>query len=166
LDNGTNDLNSIIPTAPAGTTVQLWNTGLQDFDATIPVFSSGKWVPNATIKAGQGFFVVPNGAFTNTFVGDVRQGSVTNALVGNGNYEAIASTVPVGGSITNVLDQYPALAGDTLQIWNVGLQDFDATIPVYSSGKWVPDWNFKVGEGFFLVRNGPGVNYVRTFNVQ
>ncbi len=165
LDNTNNDLNTIIPAAPAGTSVQTWNVALQDFDQAIPTFAAGKWTPNINIKPGQGFFVVPNGAFTNTFIGDVRQGSVTNVLAGNGNYEAIASTVPMGGSITNVLAQYPALSGDTIQIWNVALQDFDQTVPTFAGGKWTPDWNFAVGEGFFLVRNGPGVNYVRTFTV-
>lgn len=170
LDNTNNDLNTIIPSAPDGSTVQLWSVALQDFAASTPQFSTstGKWFPTASIAPGQGFFVVANGNFTNTFVGNVRQGPVTNTLVGNGNYECIASTVPLGGGTTNVLDQYPALDGDTIQIWSVALQDFAATTPQYSTstGKWFPDYNFNVGDGFFLVRNGAGTNYVRSFTVQ
>lgn len=169
LNAGTNDLNTILAGAPTGTQVQTWNTAAQDFDAATPVkLANGTWNPNLTVKPGQGFFVVANGNFTNTFVGEVIQGSVTNALVGGGNYEAIGSTVPVGGSITNVLDQYPALSGDQIQIWDVTAQDFAATTPVYSTvtGKWNPDVSFKVAEAFFLVRNGAAVNYVRTFTVQ
>lgn len=170
LSAATNDLNTILAGATTGTQVQLWDVAAQDFQATTPVkLSNGTWNPNVTIKPGQGFFVVASGNFTNTFVGEVLQGSVTNALVGGGAYEAIGSTVPVGGSLTNVLDQYPAIAGDQIQIWDVTAQDFAGTTPVYSSttGKWNPDtYSFAVGEAFFLVRNGPAVNYVRTFTVQ
>jgi hypothetical protein len=171
LDNTNSDLNTIIPTAPAGTQIQLWNVGLQDFDPTIPTYNgvSHVWVPDSTIKPGQGFFVVPNGPFTNTFVGNVRQGPVTNAIAGSGAYVAIGSTVPLSGNITNVLDQYPALGGDQIQLWSVALQDFSPTIPTYNavSGKWAPDYNgFNVGDGFFIVRNGASVSYVRSFTVQ
>jgi hypothetical protein len=170
LDNTNNDLNTIIPTAPNGTTVQLWNAAIQDFSPTIPAYSTfnNKWTPTTTIQPGQGFFVVAAGNFTNTFVGNVRQGPVTNNLIGAGNYEAIGSTVPLGGGITNVLAQYPAGNGDTIQLWNVGLQDFDPSIPAYSTfnNKWTPDHVFAVGEAFFLVRAGGPVAYVRSFTVQ
>jgi len=170
LDNTNNDLNTIIPTAPNGSTVQLWNAALQDFDPLIPAYSTfnNKWTPTTTIKPGQGFFVVAAANFTNTFVGNVRQGPVTNNLIGAGNYEAIGSTVPLAGGITNVLAQYPAVNGDTIQIWNVGLQDFDPSIPAYSTfnNKWTPDHAFAVGEGFFLVRAGGPVAYARSFTVQ
>jgi hypothetical protein len=148
----------------------LWSTLLQDFSPTIPQYSTfnNKWTPNVPIAPGQGFFVVAGKNFTNTFVGNVRQGSVTNNLVGGGNYECIGSTVPIGGSVTNVLAGYPAHDGDLIQVWSVSKQDFATAIPQYSTfnNKWTPDYNFNVGDGFFLVRNAGPIAYVRTFTVQ
>jgi len=169
LDAPTNDLASIIPSAPNGTSVQLWNVASQDIDPVAPQYftSTGKWSTNITIAPGQGFFVVAAKAFTNTFVGNVRQGPVTNYLAAKGNYQAIGSTVPLGGGITNVLDQYVPRNGDSIQIWNVSMQDIDPTVPQYfsSTGKWNKDYNFNVGDGFFLVRGGNPVTYVRTYTV-
>jgi len=47
------------------------------------------------------------------------------------------------------------------------MQDIDPTVPQYfsSTGKWNKDYNFNVGDGFFLVRGGNPVTYVRTYTV-
>jgi len=166
LDNTTNDLNTIMPGVPDGTSLGLWSTALQDLSPTIPVFGGGKWTPDVSIAPGQGFFVIPNGSFTNTFVGNVRQYPITMSLVGNGNFECIGATAPLGGSVTNVLGQYPAHDGDSLGIWQVSIQDLNPTIPVYGGGKWTPDYNFNVGDGFFMIRNGPPVTWTNQFTVQ
>jgi len=172
LDNTTNDLNTIVPAPPDGSTVQLWSTALQDLSPTTPTYvsSSHTWVPDVAIATGQGFFVIPNASFTNTFVGTVRQYAITNSLVGNGNFECIGSTAPLGGSLTNVpnvLGQYPAHDGDTLQLWDEPIQDLNPTTPTYvsSTGKWAPDYSFNVGDGFFIVRNGAAVTWVNQFTV-
>jgi hypothetical protein len=128
-------------------------------------------VPNPVILPGEGFFVVngnPSGTYTNTFVGEVKQGSTTIAIAGNSAYQAIGSPVPIGGNITNVLSGYVPSDNDIVQLWNVGLQDLDPVVPTYvqSSGKWVPEVSFNVADGFFLVRANPGVNWVRNFTVQ
>jgi len=170
LDAATNDLNNIIPTAPDGTGIGLWSVGAQDFSPISPAYSTFDhlWHPNVPIAPGQGFFVIPNGPFTNTFVGQVRQGPVTNNLVGGGNYEAIGSTVPLSGGLTNQLAQYPALDGDGIGVWNEPVNDFSGISPAYSTfdNKWHPDFNFNIADGFFLIRNGGPVSYVRSFTVQ
>jgi hypothetical protein len=172
VNSTNNTLNELLPTCPDGTGIGLWSAAAQDFSSTSPSYSTfdHAWHPNVTLAPGQGFFVVPNAPFTNTYVGEVKQGSVTNALIGNGNYEAIGSSVPLGGGFTNVLDQYPALDGDGIGIWSEPAQDFSSISPSYSTfdNKWHPDFptvNFNVADGFFLVRNGGAVNYVRTFSV-
>jgi len=165
LDNTTNDLNTLLPGVPVGTGVALWSEALQDFSPTSPTFAGGAWVPDVTISPFQGFFVIPNGKFTNTFVGTVRQYAFTNSLVGGGNYECIGSVPPVGGSITNVLAGYPAGAGDVLGIWSEPIQDFSAVSPTFAGGHWTPDYNFNVGDGFFMIRNGGPVTWVSQFTV-
>jgi hypothetical protein len=119
------------------------------------------------ITPGEGFFVVPNANFTNTFVGNVRQQAITLSLVGGGNYECIGSTAPLGGSVTNAIGQYPSHDGDYIQVWSTNLQDFNPTVPAYSSttGKWTPDYAFNVGDGFFMVRNGGPVTWTNQFTV-
>jgi len=169
LDNTTNDLNTILAGVPDGTSVGLWSTALQDFSPVIPQYSSrtGTWSPDVAITPGEGFFVIASGNFTNTFVGNVRQQAIVLSLVGGGNYECIGSTAPLGGSVTNVLGQYPPTDGDSLGIWNTNTQDFSSTIPQYSSrtGKWAPDYAFNVGDGFFMIRSGGPVTWTNQFTV-
>jgi hypothetical protein len=173
LDNTNNDLNTIMPVMPNGSAVALWSVAAQDFSTLAPVYftsGGGHWVPNATVSPGQGYFVIPNAPCTNTFIGNVRQNPVTITLVGSGNYECLGSTVPLAGGVTNqVGPTYPALNGDALAIWSVAAQDFSTVAPVFftsGGGHWTPDYNFTPGEGFFLIKNGPGVSFTRTFTVQ
>jgi hypothetical protein len=168
LQGSSNNLSAIIPNPPDGTAVYTWNVGLQDLDATIPTFITGTgWSPNSTIAAGQGFFVAAGDNFTNTFVGEVRQGADAISLVGNLAFEAIGSVPAIGGSLTNVMKNYAATDGDALFFWNVGTQDIDATIPTYVTGTgWVPDANVPVAEGFFISRQGGAVVWNRNFTVQ
>jgi len=167
-----NTLKELLPTCPDGTIVGTWNAVAQDFDGTFPFYSTSDntWHPNSVLRSGQGFFVAPAASFTNTYVGEVKQGSVTNAILGGGNFDCIGSSVPLGGGFTNVLDQYPALDGDVVGIWSEPAQDFAGTFPFYSTSdnKWHPDFpsvNFNVADGFFLARSGGPLNYVRTFSV-
>jgi len=172
VNSTNNTLNELLPTCPDGTVVGLWDASIQDLNATVPQYSTfdHAWHPNVVLKAGQGFFVAPAEPFTNTFVGEVKQGSVTNALLGNGNFDMIGSSVPLGGGFSNVLDQYPGTDGDVVGIWAEPIQDLNATVPQYSTfdNKWHPDFptvNFNVADGFFLARAGGPLNYVRTFSV-
>jgi len=172
LDNTNSDLNTIMPVMPNGSAVALWSTAAQDFSTVSPVYftsGGGHWVPDPTIAAGQGFFVIPNSPCTNTFIGNVRQQPITLSLVGSGNYECIGSTVPLAGGVTNQVGNYPALNGDSVAIWSVAAQDFSTVAPVYftsGGGHWTPDYNFTPGDGFFIIRNGGPVTWTRTFTVQ
>jgi len=173
LKNGANTLKDLIPNPPDNTIVQRWSVAAQDLDVVIPTYvaGSGNWVPNPVILPGEGFFVVNgdgSGSFTNTFVGEVQQGSITNAIAGNSAYQAIGSPVPIGGNIATVLSGYVASDNDIIQTWNVPAQDLDVAIPTYvaGSGTWIPDATIGVADGFFLVRADPGVNWVRNFTVQ
>src|SRR3974390_3673850 len=93
--NGTNDnLSTIIPNPPNFTIINRWNASIQDLDPNQPTFftSTGKWTIDPVLNPGEGFFVIAGANFTNTFVGNVPQGSLTNPvpIVGGGNYVALA----------------------------------------------------------------------------
>lgn len=169
--NGTdNSLNAIMAGSqvPDNTIVFLWNTTLQDFDPSLPTYVAGSstWSPNATLNPGTGFFLLAPAPFTNTFVGEVKQG-LTSVTITPG-FNAIGSPVPIGGSVATVLAQMPALDNDLAFQWDTTLQDF-GTISTYiaDSSTWSPDVNFSVGEGiFYLYGGGANTTWDRTFTVQ
>lgn len=67
----TNDvLSHVIPSAPEGTSVALWNPVANAFEPA-SVFSSGAWSLNLSLPPGTGALLHAPVAFTNTFVGVV-----------------------------------------------------------------------------------------------
>lgn len=171
--NGTNNnLSTIIPAPPNFTIVNRWNASLQDLDPAVPTFftSTGKWNSDPVLNPGEGFFVSAGADFTNTFVGNVPQGSLTNPIpiLGGGAYIALAPNVPLGGGITNILAGYVPSNFDIINTWSVGAQDLAPTVPTYftSTGKWNADVNLAVADGFFLSRAGTATTWVQNFTVQ
>jgi hypothetical protein len=171
--NGTNNsLSTIIPNPPVGTFVAYWDTAAQDFDPSSPTYFGGVtgWSPSGTVPPGKAFFISPTANFTNTFVGEVLQGSVTNPvpIAGGSAYVAVGSAIPIGGYMTNLLSGYNVAVGDFVAFWDVPSQDLSPTSPTFFGGitGWSPDYNAAVGEGFFLVRGGGATTWVRNFTVQ
>jgi hypothetical protein len=168
--NGTNNsLNTIMrgSQVPDNTIVFLWDTALQDFAATLPTYvaSSSSWVPNATINPGTGFFLFAPSSFTNTFVGEVQQGSASVPIASS--FTVISSPPPLSGPASTILTGLPAADNDLAFKWDNATQDFGA-IATYSagSGTWVPNVNFEVGEGILFFHNGAATTWVRNFTVQ
>jgi len=174
LDQATNDLNHIIPNPPDNTVVFRWdvvNQGLFPNPATFSVGSGNIWIPNFVINPGEGFVIASGGGpFTNTFVGNVLQGALSNPIAGNGNAQLIGSMVPVaGGLLTNVLSGYAASDNDVVFIWDVpsqGLNPNPSTYTVSGGNIWTPEQNIAVGQGFVMARADAGITYTRNFTVQ
>jgi len=203
---GSNDVNVVLQaglddSTSQGVDLALWNgSGFTVFTYYGPIDSGG--VPGfydgggnfCTNKLSQGigaFLINYSGkAITNTLVGDVRQGNVTNHIaVGSAPY---GLNVPVSTNMVapfvqlipaSQLDNYSQSA-DYFH-WNVGAQSFDAALTWYgpidagnATGGWYdglgndhtfdPAFFPAVGEGFFLnVYNGkPAYDWVATFTVQ
>jgi hypothetical protein len=185
-----NGANEVFGTSlPDFTQLLTWNVGSQSYvttiyDSTQPV-SGFSWyaiddstpVTIPTLKAGQGFFLLPGGSgLTNTFVGTVAVavGTTNNTILpSSGTYYMLGSVIPYAGSVTNGT----AVSGginlnglpDFSQVltWSVPLQSYvttiyDSTQPV-SGVNWyqiddstpsaVP--SLKVGEGFFVLPSSP-----------
>lgn len=170
LNTTNNTLSGIFGNAtsglPAGSQVQVWDHALQDFAAYTkqPVgdgwSGTGESVPFAP---GQAVFVKITGAsVTNTFVGEVMQGSLTNSTLPN--FNLIGNMVPDSGTAT-VVGLVPA-PGAQVQKWDTTLQDFvlSSKTPLGWSGAGEP--SFAPGDGFFL-KNGPSASYnwIRNFTV-
>jgi len=63
-------LSTLIPTAPDGTTVSLWNAGLNQFGPAA-TFSAGAWTTDLTLSPGTGAQLNAPATFTTTFYGVV-----------------------------------------------------------------------------------------------
>jgi hypothetical protein len=161
LNATNNTLNGVLASPPPGTLFYKYNAGYTAyaFDADDLV-----WTPdgNATLNPGEGGFIrnVTGSPMTITFVGEVLQGNLTNA-VPNG-YSQRSSKVPQAGGITSVLG-YPPNPGDIVYRYNAGYTafTFDADDLI-----WTPsEPSINVGEAFFALRNSGGTNWIRNFTV-
>lgn len=122
------------------------------------------WTPNANVSLapGEGGFFKSPTATTLTFVGEVKQGSLTNNLP-IGLYTVVGSQVPQAGSATAL--GIPGEAGDVLQKWSAGWQGFifdDVDLV------WTPTVpTFGVGEAFFYKKGTTSTQskWIRNFTV-
>jgi len=152
LDNGTNDFNSLFPNATFGDTIFVWNAARAKFDSSVFV---GTWGPDLVTTPGQGVFYQASAAFTNTFVGNVMQGSLTNHIPAG--FSIISSQVPQAAD----LDTLGLVGGfgDTVFFWNPSKNGYDSSVYV---GTWSsPVVN--VGQSFWY-QAGTALNWTRTFN--
>ena len=169
--NGNSSTNLFSNAAgPQRPTSQLltWDVVSFDFDVAQPSFGATVWDSSIQLPVGKGFFYVNNGAdFTNTFVGEVVQGSYTNFITGSGSYNCIGSSVPVGGSFTNAIGGLVPAGTDQVLTWDIPTFDFKLVQPSFGATTWdTTALNVTVGEGLFYVRNGANQNWVRNFTVQ
>ena len=168
---GGNNLTNVFSTSAGAqqpsSQILTWDVAAFDFDLVQPSFVAGVWDVNVSLPPGKGFFYVNNGStFTNTFVGEVVQGSVAKLIVGGGSYNAIGSTVPIGGSFTNAIAGLVPGPSDQALVWDKVNFDFNAIQPAFVAGSWNADVSVAVGEGLFYVNNNGDNNWVRNFTVQ
>jgi hypothetical protein len=121
---------------------------------------AGAWAsPSATMNPGEGVFLyVPAGNnYTNTYVGEVLQGDLTNSLLAG--FNMVGSKVPQAGGLQTDLG-YPVSNGSLVYKWTT-------TFASYSyAGSWAPsEPQLQVAEGFFAYKPA-AVNWVRSFTVQ
>ncbi len=112
--NGANEVWPLIsagnPSIPDFSELLIWNgAGFNAYfsDSTsTSLWDDGNQVPtNAAPKlpVGQGFFLIPSGTFTNTFVGTVavNVGTSNVTTLASGATVLVAPAVPYGGAVTN-----------------------------------------------------------------
>lgn len=166
-----NSLSNLFQAPVAGNFDQVltWKAADNDFDyVTQPIYGGGVWDKNVDLPPGKGFFYVSASLTdkTNTFVGEVVQGSFTNPIIA-GSYNLIGSSAPIGGNHTNAIDGLAAVNFDQILGWKAVDNDFDyVTQPIFGGGVWDKQLNVPVGAGFFYVSAAlADRNWVRTFNV-
>ena len=149
LDNGTNDLNSLFPNAGLGDAIFAYANGsFTESDYF------GSWSPNLAVPPGKGLFYSSGAKTTNTFVGNVLTGSLTNHV--NTGFNMISSQVPISDTLGNL--GLPAGLGDAVFYYRNG-----AYVESDFFGSWSPDLALGVGEAFWFSTGAAG-NWVQTFN--
>jgi hypothetical protein len=127
-------------------------------------FLFGSWNnPTMALVPGEGFFFKNPGTttITNTFVGNVKQGTLTTPL--SAGFSLVSSQVPQSGLVTTDLG---------LPIGNAeSVFKFDSATQSYTGGSFLfGSWSggvepsIGVGEGFFVKKNS-SASWTRTFSV-
>jgi hypothetical protein len=157
-----------------------WTGGNVDFTTYTKVaFASGWSGPGGTgdgnvttLRPGEGALILsPVGSpdLTNTFVGEVLQGSLTNTFVTG--YQLAGNMVPDSGSVTN-LGFAPSSGPPASRLlkWDSSLAtqgDWVTYTKTAFGAGWSPSApNLNVGEGFLLLSQPAGYSWVRNFTVQ
>jgi len=149
LDNGTNDLASLFPNAGLGDAVYAFSGG---------TFTSstyfGSWSPDLTLVPGGGVFYQAGANFTNTFVGNVLTGNLTNQIPAG--YSIKSSQAPVSDTLENL--GLTANLGDAVYYFRSG-----AYVSSTFFGTWSPDLSPAIGEAFWY-QAGSAITWWRVFN--
>jgi len=156
LEGATNTVAALFPSVP-NTSVIFKFTGSTFSQNT---YFLGWDFPNQTLVPGEAFFIKNAGAaFTNTFVGNVKQGVLTTSL--SAGFSMVSSQVPQQGLVSTDLG-LPISNTETVFTYNNAANRYD--IFTFFLG-WDPvEPTIQVGQGFFVKKNSPG-SWSRTFSV-
>jgi hypothetical protein len=158
-----NPLQATNSTVPAliqnprlGMILYKFNAGFQANSYNGATWSS----PGDTLNVGEGgFLFVPSGIdHTNVWVGEVKQGSLTNPVPAG--FSLLGSMVPQSGLVKTDLG-FPSVFGTIVYTWAPG---FSANS--YNGATWSPsEPNIGVAQGFFSFQPS-AQSWVRNFTVQ
>ena len=162
LDGTANTVSALFPSVPNGTSVFKFDSLTGSYTGSTFLF--GNWNnPTMPLVPGEGFFFKNPTAttITNTFVGNVKQGTLTTPL--SAGFTLVGSQVPQSGLVATDLG---------LPIGNAeSVFKFDTTTQAYTGGSFLfGNWSggieptIGVGEGFFVKKNA-SASWTRTFSV-
>jgi hypothetical protein len=156
LNTTSNTIGALFPNPPLFSNFYKWNGS--GFD--IATFTPGGWdQPAITLNPGEGGFVNTATAFTNTFVGEVMQGTLANAIpVG---FSIRASQVPQAGPV-DTLGLTTLATFDNLYQWNGTTYTIYTVLP---GGTWDPSVpSLALAESVFINASA-ATSWNRTFSV-
>jgi hypothetical protein len=171
----TNSLNYVLSTAPDGARVYLWDLSNQAFTppSTFSAATS-KWDINYTIPPGTGFVMQVTQSWTNTFIGDVLEGSLTNFVAGTNKYSLLGSKVPFSGALgdTNTL-AFRGTDGDNVYTFSTASQSYSDAFTYFRGFGWFDPGQgvntngpvINIGQSFFVQNPGRDTNWVKQFTV-
>jgi len=162
LEAATNTVVALFPGVPNGTSVFKFDTGTGAYVGSTFLF--GNWNnPSMTLVPGEGFFFRNPGvtSLTNTFVGNVKQGTLATPLAAG--FTLVGSQVPQSGLVATDLGLPIGNAESVFKFSNASGQYTGGT---YLFGSWGAggEPTIAVGEGFF-VKKTASTTWNRTFSV-
>jgi hypothetical protein len=174
LDDGTNRIASLLPSPPVNSAVFLWDVANQVF-RLVDIFDEYDlaWTNAAlNLPPGLAFVLYAPQAWTNTFVGEVLQGSLTNFVPGANKLSLLGSKVPQTGTLTGDL-AFPDIAGADAQTFITASQTYSNACTYFPGSGWydpggVATTNgpvIEVARSFFVRNPGPDAYWIRDFNV-
>ncbi len=153
---------NLIPAPADGTVLYTW--GPAGFAANpYNLFGDNTW-DDATVKLSVGsgglIFNASPAPFTITFVGEVKQGSLSTAI--EPGFQFVSSQVPQEGSLSAL--NFTPTSGDVVYQW--GPNGFEASsFDLFGDKTWDPsEPTLKVGQSV-LLNSATGVNWDRNFVV-
>lgn len=165
LAAATNTVVALFPNATSGTQVFKFNPATGGFVSSAYSSFLGTWTDTTmTLVPGEGFFFKNPGAtaVTNTFVGNVQQGTLTTSL-GSG-FTLVSSQVPQQGLVSTDLG-LPNDAGTTVYTFSNAANGYQSFAFSSFLGGWTPNEpTIGVGQGFFVKRSALG-SWSRSFTV-
>jgi hypothetical protein len=161
LNATNNTIANVLPNAPFFATVYKFVGGNY-----LPANSYfGSWTdPSMTVAPGEGMWLfVPSGPnYTNVYVGEVLQGSLTNTLIPG--FNLVGTKVPQAGGLQSVHNVSPVFF-DTVYRYDSANQTYFPSESYF--GSWSPsEPSPGVGEGFWYFNaDSQNNNWVRNFTV-
>jgi len=160
LDNGTNDITGLLPTAPNGATVLVFQGGALQTSLK----NKGNWSQNFVVPPGTGFFYKSPNDGTNTFVGNVA--GFSNSIPAPANIlELVGSPIPFSGTIsdqgTNTMNLNVLPNGSTIMFFSGGALQ----TALKNKGNWSQNFTITPGTGFY-VKSSADTNVMQILNLQ
>lgn len=173
LDTTNNSINYILSAGvpPVGSRVYLWDVTNQVFlPPSIRSAAPPSWSVNYDLSPGKGFVLFVPVKWTNTYVGEVLQGSLTNFVAGSNKLSLLGSKVPQSGELSSGL-QFPGIDGDQVYLFRTESQSFSDGYCYFSPYGWFDPKGVataggpvcNIAESFFVRNPGPDTNWVRSF---
>ena len=162
-----NSLTNIIPIAPEGSEVFLWDTTNQVFTGPTDYSASNPgWSDNYLLPPGRGFVLWVGAKYTNTFVGNVELGFLTNFIAGTNKFTLTASKAPIITNLTYL--GFPLIDGGNVYVFSAPRQTYLDAFTCFNGFGWFDPKGASstngpligVGQSFFAQNPGPDTNWV------
>lgn len=185
--DGTNNINRVMTnsTVPSGTQAYLWNVTNQSFSLPASFDTgTGGWLnpdfatlaTNYLLPPGRGFVVSSPSSWLMTFVGIVKQGSLTNFIAGNNKFSLLGNIPPVSGQLGSSATStiyFPGMDGADVFTFNTTNQSYSDAYTYFQNYGWFDPSHLvntngpsiNIAQGFFVQNPGPSTNWIQTFTV-
>ncbi len=165
-----NSLTNVVISPPEGTKAYAWDVTNQVFSLPATFHTNGGWNTNFDCPPGKGFVIFANSQWSNTFVGQVPSGSLTNLVTGGNYFSLLACKIPLAGRITGDLD-FPGTDGDDVYRFRPIPQSYTEAYTYFTNYNWFDPRGIEgtggpsvqLGESFFVQNPGTNVNWVIEF---